>query len=118
MLGELYGHLRLYVNFVQPQMKLVEKTRTGAKVHKRYNSAQTPYQRLLSSHVPAKAKKALAQQYLTLNPVQLKRDIAGCQDKLLGLARRKQKPNRKEVKPPVVSRASSVRQRISDSRAC
>lgn len=117
MLGELYGHLRLYVNFFQPQMKLVEKSRTGAKVHKRYDTAQTPYQRLLCSDVPTKAKKALTQQYLTLNPVQLKRDIAGCQDKLLELARRKQKPNRKEVKPPVVSRTSSVRQRSSRSRA-
>jgi len=117
VLAELYGHLRLYVNFFQPQMKLVEKTRTGAKVHKRYDDAQTPYQRLLSSTIPAKATRALTDQYLTFNPVTLKRDITRCQDKLLRLAGRKQKPNRKEVKPPAASRTSSVRQRSSRSRA-
>jgi hypothetical protein len=41
-LAELYRHLRLYVNFFQPQMKLVSKTRHGAKVSKRYDVARTP----------------------------------------------------------------------------
>jgi hypothetical protein len=45
VLRELYGHLRLYVNFFQPQMKLVAKTRHGAKVRKRFDTARTPYQR-------------------------------------------------------------------------
>src|SRR6266511_1600528 len=42
-LRELYGHLRYYGNFFQPQMKLVSKTRRGAKVAKRYDAARTPY---------------------------------------------------------------------------
>jgi hypothetical protein len=83
-------------------MKLVEKTRTGAKVHNRYDSAQTPYQRLLSSDVPAKAKKALTQQYLELNPAELKREIARCQDKLVKIARKKTSTKMKEVKRPTV----------------
>ena len=35
-LNGVYNLLRLYVNFFQPVMKLVTKTRHGAKVHKVY----------------------------------------------------------------------------------
>ena len=117
VLNELYGHLRLYVNFFQPQMKLVEKTRTGAKVHKRYDRARTPYQRLFDFNMPATARKKLRALYLELNPVQLKRDIARCQDQLLKIATRKQKSSGKEVKGPTVSRTSKLRQRNTRSRA-
>ncbi len=50
VLNELYGHLGPYVNFFQPQMKLVAKTRDGAKVTKhttrraRHASACSPPQ--------------------------------------------------------------------------
>jgi len=44
-LNRLYNLLRLYVNFFQPVMKLVSKTRHGARVHKSYDTARTPYQR-------------------------------------------------------------------------
>ena len=46
-LGLVYLTLRHYANFFQPTMKLVSKTRQGAKVHKVYDTAKTPYQRLL-----------------------------------------------------------------------
>jgi len=46
---ELYEYLRLYTNYFQPVMKLVEKRRVGSRVQKRYDQAQTPYQRLLES---------------------------------------------------------------------
>jgi hypothetical protein len=69
-LGELYSHLRLYVNFFQPQMKLIEKTRHCAKVTKRYDRAQTPYRRTLASaHVADRVKAELTSTYLGLNPV-------------------------------------------------
>ena len=41
-LNALYEPLRLYLNFFQPVMVLVEKVRDGAKVTKRYDVAQTP----------------------------------------------------------------------------
>lgn len=92
LLNELYGHLRLYVNFFQPNMKLISKTRDGAKVQRRYDTPQTPYARLLvSPHVPAKVKTALRRQYRTLNPAQLQRDIVACQKKLLDLVARKRR---------------------------
>ena len=116
VLNELYGYLRLYVNFFQPQMRLIEKTRNGARVHKRYDSARTPFRRLLDSDIPGARQKALSELFETLNPVQLKRDIARCQDRLLKVARRKQPP-RKGVKQPTRTRTSEVRQRRDRSRA-
>jgi hypothetical protein len=41
-LGRIYNLVRLYINFFQPTMKLVTKTRHGAKVHKVYEKAQIP----------------------------------------------------------------------------
>ena len=69
-LERIYDCVRLYMNFFQPTMKLVAKTRHGAKVHKVYETAQTPYQRLLEAGVLTEAKQAeLAATYHGLNPV-------------------------------------------------
>ncbi len=71
-LNRVYNLTRLYVNFFQPVMKLVAKTRHGAKVHKVYDTARTPYQRLLESGVLTEAKQQeLAAMYHRLNPVTL-----------------------------------------------
>ena len=99
-LGDLYRVLRLYVNFFQPQMKLLSKEREGAKVAKRFDQARTPYQRVLDSpHVEGAAKEELRRTYLALNPAQLKRDLAACQERLLELGLPKPTIGR-EVNPP------------------
>jgi hypothetical protein len=73
-LDRLYRCVRLYTNFFQPTMKLVGKTRHGAKVHKLYDTAQTPYQRLLESATLAEPKRAeLATTYSSSNPILLLR---------------------------------------------
>jgi hypothetical protein len=75
-LNRVYDLLRLYVNFFQPVMKLVTKTRYGAKVHKVYDKAQTPYQRLLNSGVLSETKQqTLAATYHGLNPAVLLKQI-------------------------------------------
>jgi hypothetical protein len=75
-LSRVYDLTRLYVNFFQPVMKLVSKTRHGAKVYKVYDKAQTPYQRLLKSSVLTEAKQQeLAATYYGLNPVSLLKQI-------------------------------------------
>jgi len=75
-LNRIYALLRLYVNFFQPVMKLVSKTRHGARVHKVYDTARTPYQRLLEDGVLTEAKQQeLAAIYLGLDPVSLLRQI-------------------------------------------
>jgi hypothetical protein len=75
-LCRIYDLVRLYINFFQPTLKLLSKTRHGARVHKVYDTAQTPYQRLLQTDVLTEAKKAeLAATYNNLNPVKLLRQI-------------------------------------------
>jgi hypothetical protein len=75
-LNRTYDLLRLYVNFFQPVMKLVAKARHGAKVHKVYDTARTPYQRLLESGVLTEAKQQeLVATYYGLNPVLLLKQI-------------------------------------------
>lgn len=131
--GRLYVSLVPYVNFFQPQMKLVEKTRAGAKVRRRYDRPLTPYRRTLGSpFVSAEQKEALTVLNEQLNPVALKRDIARRQSQLLGLAKRRKpsvawNPGRDhpwrdnhqpgQVFPGGLSRALSVRQRTPRSRA-
>lgn len=105
------------VNFFRPQMKLVEKTREGAKVRRRYDAARTPYQRLLdSAHVDDDAKAELQKRYAALNPVALARQIAELQDRLVHANRLKPK---KEVKPNPNTPwrgTSPVRQRTRSTR--
>lgn len=70
---DLYRHeWRLLQNFFQPVMKLVEKRREGPKVHKRYDVAQTPAQRLLAWEGLASDKRQwLIHMQSTLDPVEL-----------------------------------------------
>jgi hypothetical protein len=76
VLNRIYELTRLYINFFQPVMKLVSKSRHGAKVYKVYDTAQTPYQRLLRSGVLTEAKRQeLATTYYGLNPVLLLNQI-------------------------------------------
>jgi len=90
-LNEIYRHLRLYTNFFQPTMKLMQKTRTGSKVTKKYDKPRTPYRRALASpHVSLADKACLKKQYVKLNPALLKRLITRLQQKLLRLASMKQ----------------------------
>jgi hypothetical protein len=88
LLGQLYADLRLYLNYFQPVRKLIHKERRGAKVHKTYDLAQTPHQRLMHSpDVPKSVKLRLHQLYLTLNPVSLKQQFEDTLRKLWSLAR-------------------------------
>ena len=86
----LYRHLRQLTNFFIPQAKLVEKSRDGARVRRRYDTPATPYQRVLalSGLSPSQAKK-LTGTYRSLNPAQLRRDIAVHQRRLLELNKTK-----------------------------
>ncbi|MFL5797740.1 MAG: integrase, partial [Actinomycetota bacterium] len=119
VLEQLYGSLRLFVNFFQPQMHLVEKTRQGAKVHRRHDRAQTPHQRMVSSPLVAdEAKARLEETYTGLNPAALRREITGLQSRLLELSKLKEEMRRKEVRTPPDHpwRTFVVRQRGNGSR--
>ncbi|NJL71514.1 MAG: transposase family protein [Candidatus Competibacteraceae bacterium] len=82
-LAELYRVARLYINFFQPSMKLISKTRDGAKVSKRYDTARTPVARLLdSSSIQEKMKKRLRREFTKMDPMALLADMAKLQTKL------------------------------------
>ena len=82
-LTELYRAVRLYVHFFQPSMKLVTKRREGSRVSRTYDTAQTPFQRLLASGVLIPERWVHLEQLSTsLDPVRLLEQITLLQDAL------------------------------------
>lgn len=76
LLESVYDELRLYINFFQPSLKLVAKERIGNKTIKRYDTAKTPYQRVLERQdISLEAKARLVHLYIQLNPAELRRRI-------------------------------------------
>jgi hypothetical protein len=72
-MNDLYAHeLNLLQNFFQPSMKLAKKVRVGSKVVRKYDLAQTPFQRVLKSGKYNKAKvKKLKEFFVSLDPFEL-----------------------------------------------
>jgi hypothetical protein len=74
--ARVYRLLRLHINFFQPVQRLQAKTRQGATVHRVFDRAQTPFQRLCTSGIlPAERRRELEALYMSLNPLQLRREI-------------------------------------------
>jgi len=75
-LNRLYAVDRLCVNYFEPSMKLINKTRTGAKVKKEYDRPKTPWQRLQDSGVLSEEKaERMEKRFLALNPADLRRKL-------------------------------------------
>ena len=86
-LNRVYQLVRSYVNFFQPVMQLQHKTRHGARVHKVYDTARTPYRRLLEAGVlTPEEQDVMAMQYQRINPVRLLEQIDRAIEKLWALA--------------------------------
>jgi hypothetical protein len=76
VLENIYDDLELYINFFQPSFKLVTKERVGNQTIKRYDTAKTPYQRVLERQdISLEAKARLVSLYIQLNPAELRRRI-------------------------------------------
>jgi hypothetical protein len=76
LMNDLYRTWGLLHNFFCPSLKLLSKTRKGAKTIRKYSPPQTPYQRLMqSNHLTQEQKLKLKNQFQQLNPLQLKREI-------------------------------------------
>jgi len=77
LINDLYDNeLRLFLNFFQPTMKLIEKIRIGSKYKHKYNTPKTPFQRVLNcSEISDQKKERLKSIYDKLDPVQLKKNI-------------------------------------------
>ena len=59
----LYGASRRYVNYFQPSFKLVEETRHGSRVVKRYSPPATPCDRLMQHDAVSVEMKAALSEY-------------------------------------------------------
>ena len=82
-LGEVYQALRLYVNGFQPSMKLQAIQYGGRKVRRVYDTAKTPLQWLLLSHVLSPSKEQELQRMAhILDPLRLFHHLQGLQQVL------------------------------------
>ena len=92
-LNRVYALLRIWTNFWQPSLKLIAKERddlTG-KSRKKYDAAQTPYRRLLTSGVLSQAQQhALAETFAAYGPMALRRHLATAAEQL---GRLQERPN-------------------------
>lgn len=77
LMNDLYAHeLSLLFNFFYPCIKLVDKVRIESRIKKKYDQAQTPYQRLMeSSGLTLEQKKTLQDKFITLDPFDLQKTI-------------------------------------------
>ena len=63
-------------NFFIPTFKLKEKIRVGARIVKKFDAPQTPYDRLMKSpHLSEERKMELRKMKAKLNPFNLKKDL-------------------------------------------
>jgi len=121
ILAALYEQLRLYVNFFQPSLKLKSKTRQGSKVIKKYDQAQTPYQRLLAAEsVPEATTQKLKRHYQELDPVNLLSNIHALQDLLWPLAyvelQRTGSSDRRDIPQPKSASSLETKDPVSDEK--
>jgi len=87
-LQTIYQDLRLYSNFFQPVLKLLSKEHVDKKFIKRYDTAATPYQRVLASKdIPLEPKARMTNLYVQLNPVKLRTTIDQKVDQLWKISR-------------------------------
>lgn len=78
LINDLYkNEMNLFNNFFRPVMKIEFKEKiNNSTCKKKYDIAQTPYQRLMNSkEISPEIKKELQELYLSLNPFELKKRI-------------------------------------------
>jgi hypothetical protein len=76
VLAAVYRSLCPLLNYFMPAMKLVDKTRIGAKVRKVYDRPMSPYQRLMAyPKLPEEVRAGLTSRYRSYNPVVLQREV-------------------------------------------
>ena len=117
LLNQIWPILSVLINLFTPQQKLISKTRVGAKVRKRYDRAQTPYQRPLADAAAHPDDPALdeidARQLTNLldtsNPAQVRRQVGQRCATLLERVRRKSVTRRAKANRAYVSGTKTKR---------
>jgi hypothetical protein len=91
LLNDLYrNELRLMMNLFQPSVKLVRKVRVGSRLTRRYDTPQTPLDRLRATNDYHRGEvKRLLQLRATTDPFVLAKTIERKLDRIAALARRR-----------------------------
>ncbi len=75
-LNDIYQQLDTYANLFLPSVKLIQKSRKGSKVKKRYDTAKTPLERLRDLNaIEPRRLQALTDQQRDINPLELRRTL-------------------------------------------
>lgn len=99
-LNHLYDRLWVYYNLFQPVLHLVGKETVEGKLRRKWDRAQTPYQRLLASGILSSDQEArLVALYARTNPRQLREAIYQAVERLCESPKAPQALNRKEAAP-------------------
>ena len=107
-------------NLLTPSMKLISKTRTGARVTKKHDRATTPAERLLRDHPSAltpQERQALQTRLDTIDPIALGEHIALTQANLLELAKRRGAVQRRAKNNHVYLSRTKLNKRASSDEA-
>jgi len=97
-LNALYDQLWVYYNLFQPVLHLMGKEVVDGKLRRKWDQAQTPYQRLLASRILSPEQEAkLASFYAGTNPRQLRKAIYQAVERLWQHPRSANTTDRKEV---------------------
>ena len=107
-LNALYVDLRLFQNLFQPSMKLIGKVRKGSRLIRRYDTPQTPFDRVRACPEADPAKVATLQRVLkTTDPFALSQRIDRQLERLWALATRVTRTPREAAPRPPQPRATT-----------
>jgi len=94
VVNKLYKVLGLYLNHFVSSRKCIEKVRVRLRYIRNYDTAQTPYQRVLAHpDISEEVKRKLQREHGTLNPLRLKKEIDRLIQKVFDTQKRYGSPN-------------------------
>lgn len=117
LLNQLWPAWNNRNNLLMPSQKLISKTRTGAKVTKKHDTAATPAERLLRDHPDAldtHERAALETRLTTVDPITLGEHIDLIQRNLLELAKRRGTVQRRAKRNHVYLSRTKITRASSD----
>jgi hypothetical protein len=109
LLNRIWALQTLLTNYFYPQQKLISKTRHGAKITKRYDTASTPHRRAdRHDKLTKSAKTKLARTYASINPAAAQREVQALTGELLTLTTAKAAARQKPALPKRASRSEAT----------
>jgi hypothetical protein len=115
-INELYqNELRILQNLFLPSMKLIQKTRVGSKLKRRYDKPKTPLERLLhcSQADPVKTQQLQRLRNKT-DPFELAKRLEQKLERIYQMANHRVSPSPKPAEPKVQPLTRSEKQTLNE----